>query len=155
MHASNIRWLKSRIFISSWFSGACVFHVFQLLSWFVVPVSEASGWGNYPAAVFRAHNRPKKALSSSFATRWHTCPFLMLFAIGCVFQWPTCRARSCDQSIAVRSNNNANVVIMALDCNNYCIYIQQYSLYMGSFRRSRSEFGIYVCLLYTSPSPRD
>ena len=76
--------LRRVYLISSRFSGACVFHVFLYLYWSVV---RGNYWvGKVPAAVFRAHNRPKTALFSwSFAARWHAFPFLMLFAIGCVF----------------------------------------------------------------------
>ena len=104
--------------------------------------SECGYWvGKVPAAVFRAHNRPTKAFSWSFAARWHAFPFLMLIAIGCVFLWPTCRTGSCDQSIAVRSNNNADVShhVVKLKQQHTCI-----SLYMGTFRRSKSKFGVFV-----------
>ena len=89
-----------------WCMCSCVF----ILAVFVCGSSECGMWvGKVPGAVFRAHNQQNKALSWSLAARRHAFPFLVLFAIGCVFLWPTCRSGSCDQSIAVRSNNNADV----------------------------------------------
>ena len=69
--------------MSSRFSGAIVFSCVLILVVLVCGSGECGCWvGNVLAAVIRAHNRPKKALSRSFAARWRAFPFLMLFAIG-------------------------------------------------------------------------